>query len=284
MYVRDIGTGPPIIVVHGGPDFDHQYLLPEMDTLADIFHLVYYDQRGRGQSFAGQRLDDVTITSEVNDLDSVRERFGFDQVAVLGHSWGGLLAATYAIRRPDRVSHLILMNCAPLSHEAALAFRRHLKRIRSREQLERMAALRSSAGYERGDIDTDLDYYRIHFASAVSDPALLDRLLPRLRSAFTPESVLAARAIEVQLYADTWDDERYDLLPRLHALRARSLVIHGDRDLIPIEIAREIARAIPGSQLVTLEDCGHFAYLEQPHEVREHLAALLLSGARGEES
>ena len=110
MYVRDVGTGPPIIVVHGGPDFDHQYLLPEMDTLADAFHLVYYDQRGRGRSFAGQRPEDVNITSEIEDLDSVRERFGFDQVAVLGHSWGGLLAATYAIRRPDRVSHLILMN------------------------------------------------------------------------------------------------------------------------------------------------------------------------------
>ena len=118
MYVRDVGTGPPIIVVHGGPDFDHQYLLPEMDTLADAFHLVYYDQRGRGRSFAGERPDDVGIASEVDDLDSVRERFGFDQFAVLGHSWGGLLAATYAIRRPDRVSHLILMNCAPLSHAA----------------------------------------------------------------------------------------------------------------------------------------------------------------------
>ena len=282
MYVRDVGTGPPIIVVHGGPDFDHQYLLPEMDTLADAFHLVYYDQRGRGRSFAGQRLGDVNIASEIEDLDSVRERFGFDQVAVLGHSWGGLLAATYAIRRPDRVSHLILMNCAPLSHAAAVAFRGHLNSIRSHEQLERMAALRSSRGYARGDIDTDLAYYRIHFASAVSDPAWLDRLLPRLRSAFTPESVLAARAIEARLCADTWDDEQYDLLPQLHALRARTLVIHGDRDLIPIEIAREIAGAIPGSQLVVLEDCGHFAYLEQPHEVREHLAALL-SGARGEE-
>ena len=282
MYVRDVGTGPPIIVVHGGPDFDHQYLLPEMDTLADAFHLVYYDQRGRGRSFAGQRLDDVNIASEIEDLDSVRERFGFDQVAVLGHSWGGLLAATYAIRRPDRVSHLILMNCAPLSHAAAMAFRGHLNSIRSREQLERMAALRSSRGYARGDIDTDLAYYRIHFASAVSDPAWLDRLLPRLRSAFTAESVLAARAIEARLYADTWDDEQYDLLPQLHALRARTLVIHGDRDLIPIEIAREIAGAIPSSQLVVLEDCGHFAYFEQPHEVREHLAALL-SGRRGDE-
>ena len=53
LYVRDVGHGLPIIVVHGGPDFDHEYLLPEMDQLARSFHLVYYDQRGRGRSFSG---------------------------------------------------------------------------------------------------------------------------------------------------------------------------------------------------------------------------------------
>jgi len=275
MYTRSIGSGPPMIVVHGGPDFDHQYLLPEMDALAHALHLVYYDQRGRGRSFAGHRPDDVTIASEVDDLDSVRERFGFDRIALLGHSWGGLLAATYAIRRPDRVSHLVLMNCAPLSHAAAITFRRHLDGSRSQEQLERMAALRSSPDHERGDIETDLAYYRIHFASAVRDPELLDRVLPRLRSAFTPESVVTARAIEARLYAETWDDECYDLLPELRAVRARTLVVHGDRDFVPVEIAREIANAIRGSQLVVLEDCGHFAFLEHPHAVRTHLAALL---------
>ena len=136
MYVRDVGTGPPIIVVHGGPDFDHQYLLPEMDTLADAFHLVYYDQRGRGRSFAGQRPDDIDITSEVEDLDSVRERFGFDRVAVLGHSWGGLLAATYAIRQarsrvaphPDELRAAVArgrcrVSRAPQQHSVARAAR-----------------------------------------------------------------------------------------------------------------------------------------------------------------
>jgi hypothetical protein len=46
LYAREVGQGKPIIVLHGGPDFDHMYLLPELDRLSDSFHLIYYYQRG----------------------------------------------------------------------------------------------------------------------------------------------------------------------------------------------------------------------------------------------
>jgi proline iminopeptidase len=55
LFVREIGDGHPIIVLHGGPDFDHTYLRPELHQLADSCRLIYYDQRGRGRSAAGVR-------------------------------------------------------------------------------------------------------------------------------------------------------------------------------------------------------------------------------------
>jgi proline iminopeptidase len=72
LYSREIGQGQPIIVLHGGPDFDHSYLVPDMDRLADSFRLIYYDQRGRGRSGDGVRPEDVTLESEIGDLDTVR--------------------------------------------------------------------------------------------------------------------------------------------------------------------------------------------------------------------
>src|SRR5258707_15714328 len=69
LYCREIGRGQPIIVLHGGPDFDHGYLLPELDRLADAFRLIYYDQRGRGKSADHVQPEDVTLTSDVDDLD-----------------------------------------------------------------------------------------------------------------------------------------------------------------------------------------------------------------------
>src|SRR5215216_257189 len=115
LYYREIGQGQPIVVLHGGPDFDSNYLLPDLDRLSDSFRLIYYDQRGRGRSAENVRAEDVTIHSEIQDLESLRRYFKMESLAVLGHSWGGLLAVEYAVRHPDRLSHLILMNSAPVS-------------------------------------------------------------------------------------------------------------------------------------------------------------------------
>ena len=150
LYSRSIGSGRPIIVLHGGPDFDHHYLRPELDLLASSYRLVYYDQRGRGRSARGVASDDVGIDSEVADLDAIRSHFGLSSVAVLGHSWGGMLAMEYGTRHPDRVSELILLNTAPASGRDASAFREHLRSIRPPGDVERMQSIASSRAYSAG--------------------------------------------------------------------------------------------------------------------------------------
>ena len=141
LYVRDVGAGPPVVVVHGGPDFGHDYLLPELDLLADACRLVYYDQRGRGRSYAGDAPDDVTMAGEVDDLDCVRRSLGLETMAVLGHSWGCLVAMEYALRFPARVSHLILLGTAPPSGEAARTLGRSLRAARTADESATMAGL-----------------------------------------------------------------------------------------------------------------------------------------------
>ena len=119
LYVREVGLGRPLVVVHGGPDFNHRYLRPELDRLAERCRVVYYDQRGRGRSFAVGAAIEVTMQSEVDDLDGVRRRLGLDTVALLGHSWGALVAMEYALAFPAQVSQLIVMNPAPASPDDA---------------------------------------------------------------------------------------------------------------------------------------------------------------------
>jgi len=88
LYSREVGQGTAIIVLHVGPDFDHSYLLPELDRLSDSFHLIYYDQRGRGRSADRVQPEDVTLASDIADLEKVRQYFTLDSVVLLGHSWG----------------------------------------------------------------------------------------------------------------------------------------------------------------------------------------------------
>jgi pimeloyl-ACP methyl ester carboxylesterase len=73
LYLREAGRGHPLIVLHGGPDFDHSYLLPDLDQLADEFWLIYYDQRGRGQSAEEVQPTDITLTSDIDDVRAVME-------------------------------------------------------------------------------------------------------------------------------------------------------------------------------------------------------------------
>ena len=278
LFSRDIGQGHPIVVLHGGPEFDHSYFLPELDELARSFRVIYYDQRGRGRSAQGVRPDDVTIASEMDDLEYVRRHFGLESFAVLGHSWGGLLAMEYATRHPERVSHLILANSAPASHSDAGLLRASLLSRRPPGDIERMGALAASAEYQRGSLDAEAEYYRIHFSLTLLRPGDLDRVLERLRANFTEEGVVTARAIDHRLYDETYRVPGYDLIPGLTAIDIPTLVLHGGHDLVPVEVAEHIAGAIPGARLAVLPGCGHFAFLDCTDQVCELVADLVAGG------
>ena len=266
LHFRVVGEGPSIVVLHGGPDFNYDYLLPDLDRLAERFRVIYYDQRGRGRSADGVRPGDVSIVSEMNDLDQVRIQFGLETMAVLGHSWGAVLAMEYATRHPERLSRLIFVNTAPASNQDAQAFREHLLRIRPAVDV---AAMNSLAATGAGPPCWEPRRRECLLPDTFppgpqAGRATVDQLLPRLRRNFTPERVLLARAIEQRLYDETWGSSRYDLLVPLRRLVVPTLVIHGEDDLVPVELAAHIADAIPGTRLVVLRHCGHFAYLEAP--------------------
>jgi len=277
LHFRDVGQGPPIVVLHGGPDFGYDYLLPELDRLAERFRVIYYDQRGRGRSADGVRPADVTVESEMDDLDRVRRHFGLESVAVLGHSWGGVLAMEYASHHPERLTGLVLLNTAPASHADVQVFRRHLRRIRPPGDVEAMQSLAATTEFRAGNLDVESAYYRIHYRPAVHAPELLDRLLPRLRKNFTPERVLTARAIEDRLYDQTWSSPGHDLLPKLRRLALPTLVLHGENDFVPVELAAHVAQAIPAARLAVVPQCGHFAYLEAPDAVVRQVHELFAS-------
>ncbi len=272
LYSREVGQGTSIIVLHGGPDFDQSYLLPDMDRLSDSFRLIYYDQRGRGKSADSVRPEDVTLASDIADLEKVRQYFHLDSVVLLGHSWGSVLALEYALRYPDRVSHLILMNPAPASTDDYKQVRREWLEKRA-DDMERRKAIAATAAYKEGDPDAVIAYYRIHFKPAFAQPENYEKIIARLRASFSREGILKARAIEDRLMEETWSSPQYNLLPRLNRLTIPTLVIYGDHDMIPAVTAEHVTQAIPNAHMVTLKGCGHFSYLECPVAVHEQIDA-----------
>jgi proline iminopeptidase len=251
--------------------------LPELDQLADAYRLIYYDQRGRGKSAEHVRPEDVTLASDIDDLDSVRQHFRLRAPVLLGHSWGTVLALEYALRHPASVSYLVLMNPAPASASQLATLRTsYLAQLGS--DMDRQREIMASTAYREGDPDAVTARYQIHFKPALRRPGDYEKLMARMSAGFHGQGrdgIVKAWAVENRLYRDTWQVPGYDLLPKLGSLSIPTLVIVGEQDFIPPEIATQIAHAMPRATLVTIKDCGHFAYLECPTEVRNALRAFL---------
>jgi proline iminopeptidase len=217
--------------------------------------------------------EDVTLESEMADLDEVREHFHLDKVVLLGHSWGTVLALEYALRHPERVSRLVLMDPAPASAADINRFRK--ERVEKWPVLmELRKAIADTTAYKQGDPEAVIAYYRVHFKPALARSEDFEKLIMRMQARFIEQGragILKSRAVEDRLVNETWaSPSGYDLHPKLKELNIPALVITGDHDFFPFA-AEHIAQAIPGARLVTLKDCGHFPYLECPASLREQI-------------
>jgi pimeloyl-ACP methyl ester carboxylesterase len=122
-----IGHGYPLLLMHGAPSVDHFPLLP-FRQLADRLTLVLYDHRCTGHS-ADVPVSSMTWENLTADAEALRQELGFDQWAMLGHSFGGMVALEYALRYPASLSHLVLLDAGgdswwPQQNAAALLARR----------------------------------------------------------------------------------------------------------------------------------------------------------------
>lgn len=256
-------------MLHGGPTFSHRYLLPEIETLASSSTLVLYDQRGRGRSADRLQPIDIDIESEIEDLNTIRHHFGFERVALAGHSWGGLLAAEYALRHPGRVSHLIFMNSAPLTHQSFMGFRSEMTKSRSPETQQELLRIAATTEFQHGDVEAEREFNRLYFRSTIRSEVLLEDIVGRMATGLSPETLMLARGVTDRLNRQTWMSPDYDLLRQLKQLSAPMLVLHGEHDLIPESVAHEIAASSANARMVVLEGCGHFAFAERPDHVAD---------------
>jgi pimeloyl-ACP methyl ester carboxylesterase len=165
------------------------------------------------------------------------------------------------------------LNTAPASHNDWVLFQQELRKTAA-EDLNKKEALAATSKYLAGDLETDAEYYRIHFRATVRQPELLERVVRSLRLSVTSEGIRKARAIMQRLYDETWLLSEYSLLPQLSHLTIPTLIISGDYDFIPVACAVHIAQTIPGARLVVLKDCGHFSYLKYPDQVCKEIADL----------
>ncbi|GAF79104.1 unnamed protein product, partial [marine sediment metagenome] len=113
LYYEEEGKGIPIVLINGGPGGTHHSFHPYFSQLKDVARVIYYDQRGTGKSSKDDTGKTYTIKQAVEDLESLRKALKIDKWAVLGWSYGGLLAQCYALTYPNRCTAIILGTSDP---------------------------------------------------------------------------------------------------------------------------------------------------------------------------
>jgi proline iminopeptidase len=256
-------TRPTIVVLHGGPGFDHGYLRPGLVPLADEAQLVFVDLRGQGRS-ASVPVEAITLERMADDVASLCELVGIERPIVFGHSAGGFVALHFALRHPRSVGGLILCATSP-------GFMPLVDDDPPPGPLERGgsdAALAAERLFS-GDFSPEvLDAFGRLVAPLYAGPAHED----------VPPRLFALSRLDADVAGHFFRSEaaRYDLRPRLAEIDAPTLVLVGGDDWVCRPAAsRLLAAAIPDAELVVVEGAGHFVFSEEPDAFLPAVGAFL---------
>ena len=238
--------------MNGGLLFDHNLLWPALAPLAEHRQLILYDQRGRGASQAPPGARSARIEHDAGDLPALREAIGISQWDVLGHSWGGGLAMLATERDRTGVRRLVLVDSVgPVGNWQDNLLRDAVTRLSAGdrailEHIDQQALLAPDPGVHSA-------YSRAMYAAWFADPSLAAMFSPPKSDSQTGAAVAARLR-----------GEGYDWSALLRAVSVPTLVIHGDRDLLPVGVANEIVATLGNARLEIIPDAGHMPFWESP--------------------
>jgi proline iminopeptidase len=246
-FVEEVGSGFPLIVLHGGPGLDHSMFRPYLDALGDEYRLLYVDERGQGRS---ERVDPATLSLDVfaRDVDQLAQALELAEFALLGHSFGAIIATHHATELGTASAYVIsgggdtseaLMTDVEASLEAMGEAGKPIadswedeKTVETEEQLKQLLRVQMP----------------FHFHG---EPP----------PGYGDETVGAPEVLRYFANAGYGD---FDFRAKLAGVARPTLVIVGehDRGTTP-RAAHVLHEGIPGSRFVVIRDAGHMSFVEQ---------------------
>ena len=271
LYVKTVGRGPPLVVVHGGPGASHDYLLPSLYRLASSYRLVFIDERGSGRS---PRLEDpkqYTVEKMADDVEAVRMALQLGKIALLGHSYGGVVVQAYAFKYQANLSHLILASTFSSTRELNEALGR-MKQAMPADRRARLEALEKAGLFGKGEI-WEHGRYTDEYAKLAWGVGYFPALYgARPEPNYDPVEGNTKNSWE--LYREMWGShgefvvdgnlKEVEWVDRLAEIKVPTLILVGDHDQSDPAMSREMNAKIAGSKLVVLPDSGHMTFVDQP--------------------
>jgi proline iminopeptidase len=270
IWYRIVGSGTrtPLVLLHGGPGAPSYYLNP-LAKLADERPVIFYDQLGAGRSDKPTDTKLWRVERFIEELVRLRNALGLDEVHILGHSWGTMLAADYMLTKPANVKSLILAS-------PALSVSRWLK---DADTLKRRLSEATQAAIARHEQDGAFD--SPEYQAAVTE--YYKRYLCR-RDPWPDDVNKTFAELGQSVYVTMWGPSEftatgtlrtYERAEQLKGLTLPVLFTAGRYDEATPETTEYYRSLIPGARLKILEHSGHLTMQDEPDAYVEVVRAFL---------
>lgn len=177
------GKGPLVVLIHGFPDYWYSWR-QQMPALAKHFQVVAVDMRGYNQSDKPAGVENYAVDKLVGDIAAVVKHFERDKAVIVGHDWGGMVAWSFAMQKPDMTERLIILN---LPHPNGLMrelknnpeqqknsqYARNFQKADAAKQVapamltfwvkDKEARKKYVEAFKRSDIEAMLNYYKANY-------------------------------------------------------------------------------------------------------------------------
>lgn len=259
VWYRSFGDGdrPPLLVVHGGPGFTHNYLRP-LAQLADERRVVFWDQLGCGRSEQPSDESLWTMERSLAEVDAVRAALGLDRHHLFGNSWGGMLVQQYVLdRRPELVSLVVSNSLASMPRLA--------------KDTARLKAQLPAEVVETIDWHEERGYFACpEYQGAIA--LWYQRYICRMRPwPAGLEECWAGVGMEIYQtmvgpsdFTLTGNLREWDIFDRLHEIAVPTLFVAGRYDECTPEHMAAMHERVPGSELALFENSAHMPFFEEP--------------------
>ena len=245
---------PTLLVLHGGPGFDHSGLRPGFDALSDVAQVIYIDHRGNGRSVPSDPTG-WTLARWGDDIVGICAALGIERPIVLGQSFGGMVAQSYATRHPHHARAIILSSTAArMDFESSYALFLRKGGASALETARRF--------WEQGD-DATFDVYLKECMPLYNTTQPADGQASRSRA-------IMRREVFRHFSLPGREIRRMDFRPELRRIPCPVLVLCGMEDPItPPHLSDEIIASLqPGiGRMLKYEGCGHGPFRDQPDRV-----------------
>jgi len=263
---RRAGSGPRVLLLHGGPGLGFEYLDELAEELAAENDVALYQQRGLAPS---STEGPWTVVDHVDDVRRVLDALDWDRAYVVGHSWGGHLAVHVAEALPDRLVGVLAVDpLGSVGDGRWPEFDEEMNRRTPEELRERARQLDELAMSGEATDEQALESMRLVWPAYFADPGSAPPM-PELRMA-SRSSAETGRSIVAELPA---------LEAGLPQIRVPVGFVHGSRSPMPMAASTDTAERIPGAWVEVAEGAGHFVWFEAPGAVRASLRRLTAGSA-----